>query len=142
MQVVICAKTDFCLSWGQFFYILIMMIPALFICWVDSYTNVSYFSISGIIAAIIAMIGIVYYCFEKLATHTSVQGELKVFDFEGFLGNIGVAMFVFEGNAVILNIRAETKEQEQFPKILVLALDSAIVLFSNFSLICYVTFLD
>lgn len=58
----------------------------------------------------------------------------------GVFGHIGVAMFVFEGNAVIMNVRAETKNKKQYPKILVLAIVSTLSLFMVFALICYLTF--
>ena len=109
MDEIICTKANYCNPWGKYFYIILLTIPALPICWVDSYTNMSYFSITGIAVAIVGMISITAYCSTKLANHTSNPDPLKVFDVAGFFGHIGVAMFVFEGNAVILNVRAETK---------------------------------
>ena len=35
--------------------------------------------------------------------------EMKVIDVGQIFGNIGVAVCLFEGNAIVTNIRAETK---------------------------------
>ena len=92
--------------------------------------------------AIIGMVSIVGYCGDKMANHESVNHEISYFNVSGFFGHIGVAMFLFEGNAVILNVRSETKDQEKYPKILIMALISAICVFTGFALICYFTYLD
>jgi amino acid permease len=56
------------------------------------------------------------------------------------IGHIGVAMFVFEGNAVIMNVRAECKDQERYPAMLRYAIIYTVVLFMSFASICYVTY--
>ncbi len=58
------------------------------------------------------------------------------------MGHIGVAMFVFEGNAVIMNVRAETKNQDKYPMILKLAIIFTVCLFMSFASICYLTYRD
>jgi len=58
------------------------------------------------------------------------------------MGHIGVAMFVFEGNAVIMNVRAETKNINEYPRILNLAIVFTVVLFMSFASLCYVTYRD
>jgi len=47
-----------------------------------------------------------------------VQTPIVYFDFLGMIGHIGVAMFVFEGNAVIMNVRAEAKNKDKYPLML------------------------
>ena len=89
-------------------YIGLMTIPALPISWIETYTFLSYFVIWGIGAALLGMVLMFVYLGAKLHNDTQVQGDLKVFDTWEFFGNIGVAMFVFEGNAVVINVRAET----------------------------------
>ena len=37
------------------------------------------------------------------------------------MGNIGIASYLFEGNGVILNVKAETLNQHIFHRILILA---------------------
>lgn len=58
------------------------------------------------------------------------------------LGHIGVAMFVFEGNAVIMNVRAETKDINRYPYILNGAILFTVVLFMSFASLCYLTYRD
>ena len=69
-------------------------------------------------------------------------GSLKVFDIKEFFGNIGVAMFVFEGNACVINVRAETINTNKYPKILTLAVTTVITLFMIFATTAYVTYKD
>jgi hypothetical protein len=55
-------------------------------------------------------------------------------------GHIGVAMFVFEGNAVIMNVRAECMHKDKYPAILRYAIIYTVVLFMTFASVCYVTY--
>lgn len=122
------------------FYILILTIPAMPICWFDSYTFLSYFSIAGISVALVGMISIFAFCINLFATHQEAHEEINWFNFSGMLGHIGVAMFVFEGNAVIMNVRAECKDKEKYPTMLRYAIIYTVVLFMTFASICYVTY--
>mmetsp|Transcript_560 Transcript_560/g.751 ORF Transcript_560/g.751 Transcript_560/m.751 type:complete len:310 (+) Transcript_560:71-1000(+) len=123
-------------------YIMLMTIPALPISWINSYTFLSYFTIFGIGMAMVGMVMMMGYLGEKLAHDEEVQGPLKVFEPFQFFGNIGVAMFLFEGNAVVINVRAETINQEKYPRILTTALVSVISLFIVFALVAYATYKD
>lgn len=49
-------------------------------------------------------------------------------------------MFVFEGNAVIMNVRSETKNKKDYPKILVWSIVATLSLFMAFALVSYLTF--
>jgi len=49
-------------------------------------------------------------------------------------------MFVFEGNAVVVNVRAETKNQHKYPTILTTAIASVLSLFLVFAMVAYVTY--
>ena len=51
-------------------------------------------------------------------------------------------MFVFEGNAVVVNVRAETINQDKYPKILTTAIISVVGLFLVFSMLAYGTYKD
>ena len=118
-------------------YILVMTVPALPISWIETYTFLSYLSIFGITMATVGMITMFGYMGAKIHNNEQVPGELKVFDaFETF-GNIGVAMFVFEGNAVVINVRAETINQHKYPRILTSATVTVISLFMVFAMVSY-----
>ena len=67
---------------------------------------------------------------------------MKVIDVYQVFGNLGVAMFVFEGNAVVINVRAETINQHKYPKILTSAIVSVLTLFMVFATIAYATYKD
>ena len=92
-------------------YIGLMTLPALPISWIETYTFLSYFTMIGIGLALVGMAMMFGFLFDKLGKDEEVPGEMKVFDVAQFFGNIGVAMFVFEGNAVVINVRAEAKNQ-------------------------------
>jgi len=121
-------------------YILIMTIPALPVSWIETYTFLSYFVIFGIFAALVGMIMMFGYLGKKINNGDVVEGELKVWDTWQLFGNIGVAMFVFEGNAVVINVRAETINQDRYPKILTTAVCSVVLLFMIFSTVGYSTY--
>ncbi len=92
-----------------------LTIPAMPICWFESYTFLSYFSIAGISVALIGMVSMFGYCIFLFTENQQAHTPINYFDFSGMIGHIGVAMFVFEGNAVIMNVRAETKNQHLYP---------------------------
>ena len=112
------------------------------ICVIDTYTFLSYFSIAGISVALIGMVSIFEYCFNNIAHGEYVKSPINYFDIGGMLGHIGVAMFVFEGNAVIMNVRAECKNKEKYPLLLKLAIVTTMSLFMIFALVCYLTYRD
>jgi amino acid permease len=119
-----------------------LTIPAMPICWFESYTFLSYFSIAGISVALVGMICMFGFCINLFLTDQYVHTPINLFDFSGMVGHIGVAMFVFEGNAVIMNVRAETKNQKAYPTILRSAIIFTILLFMAFATICYLTYRD
>lgn len=122
--------------------LLFMMLPALPICWLETYTALSYFSVTSIASALIGILCFIEFCIVKFADGTSVHGEVNYFNFLGMIGHIGVAMFVFEGNAVIITVRDEAKDKEKFPKLLIASIIFNLVIFMVFGFIAYFTFLD
>ena len=56
------------------------------------------------------------------------------------MGYIGFAMFVFEGNAAVVNVRAECKDQKAYPKVLTAAIITMLVIFNIFSTVAYFTY--
>jgi proton-coupled amino acid transporter len=86
------------------------------------------------------MISMFGFCISLFATHQEAHQEINWFNFSGMLGHIGVAMFVFEGNAVIMNVRAECMHKDKYPAILRYAIIYTVILFMTFASICYVTY--
>ena len=140
VQQIVSHYTEF--DVGRNFYILLLTLPALPICWIETYTSLSYLSVSAIAAAIAAMICIFYYCMDMLIEGTSVQGDINYFNLGGIFGHIGVAMFVFEGNACVVNIRDESIDKQSFPRVLTAGVFSTLALFVVFGTVAYLAFLD
>lgn len=133
-------ETDFKVE--AWFYILLLTIPAMPITWIETYTFLSYFSIAGISVALIGMVSIFGFCINLFANHEAVYTPINYLDVGGMFGHIGVAMFVYEGNAVIMNVRAETKNINLYPSILKGAILFTILLFMSFASLCYLTYRD
>ena len=71
-----------------------------------------------------------------------MPGPLKIFDPLEFFGNIGVAMYVFEGNAVVINVRSEAKDPKKYSRILTSAIITVLTVFMVFSYFAYFTYRD
>ena len=107
---ITCTDPNGCYCGHDNIYMLLLTIPALPICWIETYSMLSYFSMFGIGMALIGMMVMFGMLSDKVAKDEEVKGDLKIFDFWAFFGNIGVAMFVFEGNAVVINVRSEARD--------------------------------
>ena len=59
------------------------------------------------------------YLTNKVAKHDVVDEPLKEFDFVQMLSNSGAVVFVYVGNTVILNLRAEAIDKKKFPSLLI-----------------------
>ena len=99
---------------------MLLTIPALPVSWIKTYTFLSYFVMVGISIAFVGLICIMTYCGMTMHNHTGCDPSkpedgdcvIKAWDTVGVFGHIGFAMFVFEGNAAVINVRAETKNQQ------------------------------
>ena len=68
------------------------------------------------------------------------DSELKFFDPVGVFSNIGIAVFCFEGNGVVINLRAEAKQKKSYFLILKFAVLTVITWYMVLASICYFTF--
>lgn len=105
-----------------------------------SYTYLSYVSMVGIACALVGGFMMIGYCTDTIASGHQVAGEVKVFDIKAFFGYIGIAMFAFEGNGVVINLKAEARDKNRYPIILQLAILSIIVWYMTIGTLSYVTF--
>mmetsp|Transcript_7239 Transcript_7239/g.5227 ORF Transcript_7239/g.5227 Transcript_7239/m.5227 type:complete len:168 (+) Transcript_7239:734-1237(+) len=55
-------------------------------------------------------------------------------------GYIGIAMYSFEGNGVVINLRAAARNKDLYPRILVMSMVTIIIFQMSFSLMCYFTY--
>jgi hypothetical protein len=63
-----------------------------------------------------------------------------LFDTMGFFGHLGLAMYTFDANVVVLNVKAEAKNQRSYYKLFLTALIFSITLFNVFASVCYYAF--
>jgi hypothetical protein len=64
LDQIICDETQIC--YGNTFYMYILTIFALPICWIETYTLLSYLSISGIILVSMGILAIFDFCGEQI----------------------------------------------------------------------------
>jgi len=123
---------------------LILVIPVILMSSIESYKFLGSLSIPSVFIAITGMLCIFYYSFSQFTLgEQESKSELKLFDFDKILGRIGLAMYIFDGNAIVVNIRAEANEKKSYyPRILVKAIVFSLCLFTLFATICYSVYRD
>lgn len=117
-----------------------MMIPTIPICLIKTYTYLSYVSMSGIFCALLGGLIMIGICGHELNNDTYIHEDVKVFDVSNFFGYIGIAMFIFEGNGVVLNLHNEAREKRKYPKILTMSVVSVITWYMLLTFVCYFTY--
>ncbi|TNV72261.1 hypothetical protein FGO68_gene13750 [Halteria grandinella] len=80
------------------------------------------------------------YCSDKLIKGDYVHQELKFFDPLQFFGYIGIAMFSFEGNGIVINLQAEAQNKKRYPSHLRFAVLTIIIWYMILSTVCYATY--
>lgn len=89
---------------------ILITIPVIFLSFLGSYKALSYLSIPSVIIAVMGMITIFFYSFEKIKTNEKeLLEDLNWFNFSAMLGRMGIAMHIFSGNSSILNIKSEAR---------------------------------
>ena len=114
-----------------------LLVPVIIICSFNSYKFLSYLSIPSIFIAISGMFCIFYYSFQQVALNKTSQSRLEIFNIEAILGRLGIAMYLFDGNAVVVNINAESGKNTNYKRILKRATIFTLCLFIVFATICY-----
>lgn len=107
---ILCSKADICK--GKSMYIYILLIPTIPISLIKTYTYLSYVSMVGIAGATLGGLLMMGYCGHKLNTGDYVQEPVVYFDVKQTFGFIGIAMFAFEGNGVVINLKAAAKNKK------------------------------
>ena len=110
VEHAICQTTGTCL--GNRTYILILTIPIILLSTADSYRILSYLSIPSILIAITGMLCTFFFSFSQLLQGQTSSSPVVWFDLGGVLGRFGLAMYIFDGNAIVVNIRAEAREKK------------------------------
>lgn len=84
---------------------LALVIPVILMSSIGSYKFLSYLSIPSVMIAITGMLCIFYYSFSQMSSDDGNRWEdLKVFDFWKMMGRIGLAMYLFDGTAIVINV--------------------------------------
>lgn len=83
------------------------MIPAIPISWVKTYTYMAYVSMVGVFAAVCGGILLIIHCFMTISNGKQAHEDVVVFDIMQVFSYLGIAMFIFEKNAIIINLRAQ-----------------------------------
>lgn len=135
---ILCDQVKYC--GHQTEYKLLMLIITIPLSLVKTYTYLSYVSMVGIACALVGGFMLIGYCSDTIATGHQVAGEMKLFDIKAFFGYIGIAMFAFEGNGVVINLKAEARDKQRYPLLLQLAILSIIIWFMVIGTLSYATF--
>ncbi|CDW84980.1 UNKNOWN [Stylonychia lemnae] len=140
IDTIICDQTNGGFCDKKVLYKFLMLIPTIPISLIKTYTYLSYVSMVGILCAVTGGIMMIGYMGKELEDGTYVQEDMKLFDVSQFFGHIGIAMFIFEGNGVVLNLNHVAKNQKKYPSILTSAVVSVIIWYLIISCIGYSTF--
>lgn len=126
------------LCYGNRVFIVILVVPVFLMSMANSYSFLSYLSIPSIMIAILGMLCTFFYSFSELLGGKTSNQTLVYFDLERVLGRFGLAMYIFDGNAIVVNIRAEAGEKKKrYSQILKNSIVFTIILFVIYSSICY-----
>lgn len=126
------------LCYGNRVFIVILVVPVFLMSMANSYSFLSYLSIPSIMIAILGMLCTFFYSFSELLGGKTSNQPLVYFDLERVLGRFGLAMYIFDGNAIVVNIRAEAGEKKKrYSQILKNSIVFTIILFVIYSSICY-----
>jgi amino acid permease len=68
------------------------------------------------------------------------MGTIKIFDVSQFFGYIGIAMFSFEGNGIVINLKAAARNKRKFPSLLKAALLTIIIWYMILGTLSYATY--
>lgn len=82
------------------------------------------------------------YCSEQIKENTYAPDSIEIFNVSNFFGHIGIAMFVFEGNGVVINLNAIASNKKKYPSILKMAVLTVICWFLLLGMVGYFTYRD
>jgi len=144
---IICHYTQYCGHYKK--YIMLLAIPALPISWIQTYTflaNVSILSVGVFSIGLFSAIGLLITAIkDKNGCDPSLpvaEGTCKVlyFNASAVVGHLGAGFLSFEGQATLVNMYAESKSPQDFPKVLTWAMITVISVYFLFSSLAYYTY--
>ena len=91
-----------------------MLLP---LCWLRTFGFISYVSLFANISIIFALIVIVSYGEKEYVEEPELHKDLTYLNIANMPMFFGIAVFNFEGNGIILNVKAGMENPEEFQKI-------------------------
>eukprot|EP00347_Sterkiella_histriomuscorum_P020215 403338649 len=113
---VICQASDFCNKKQLYIAIAAMILMPL--CWLKTFKKVSYISGFANVSIVFALTTIICYSLQNISDNSDTLKNLNAFNPMNIPLFFGVAVFNFEGNAVILSLHKSMKEPEKFAPLL------------------------
>ena len=140
MDEIICDQSNFSYCGHNTLYKFLMLFITIPLSLLKTYTYLSYVSMSGIACALLGGIFLIGFCSTKISDGSAVDGPIETFDVSQFFGYIGIAMFSFEGNGIVINLRAEAKDKPKYPSLLRAAIGTIIVWYMTLATLSYITY--
>ena len=137
MDQVICFETqqDECNMKGL--YIMVAAFVLIPICWLRSFKYLAYVSMASNVFLVFALFIIIGYCIQNHNDNPELSNNLNYLDLTAVPLFFGIAVFDFEGNGVVINLRASMKKPERFNFVLILTLTIYVSFLCVFSAIAY-----
>jgi amino acid permease len=143
LDFIACQLAAVCL--GNQFNMLLLMFPVILMSMAGSYKFLGALSVPSLVIALVGMMVMLVNSF-YLAARGEIEGHsssLEYFDTIKMLGRIGLAMYIFDANAIILSVSYEANEKRvYYPKVLMWSLAFSLAVFTLFATICYYVYRD
>ena len=106
-EKIICHNLKYCNL--KNYYIAISAFIVIPICWLRSYKYLSYFTLASNVILVLCLCIIMKYCIQNHFENPEVSNDLNYFIPENFPLFFGVAVFILEGNGLIIGIHSTMK---------------------------------
>ncbi|CDW82702.1 UNKNOWN [Stylonychia lemnae] len=141
IDFILCQASNNNHCYGNRLFLILIMIPVIFLSFLSSYKALSYLSIPSVIIAVMGIITIFSYSIDKIKTNEQEPFEdIQWFNLSAVLGRVGIAMHIFSGNPSILNIQSEARNKKRYPTLLKLGVLFLLILYSLYGTVSYIAY--
>ena len=105
LDLVVCEETQGDICGNQQPYVMVAALVIMPVCWLRSYGCISYISGVGGVFVFVSLFVIMGYGEQELRQHPEYHDHIKYLGFGEFPLFFGTAVFAFEGNGVVINLR-------------------------------------
>lgn len=95
---------------NRFFLYVVALVILCPISVFESMKSISYISMTAMLSILVALIYVMLHDIQEIAHPTLLEKETKLVDFSGLPFFFGTALFMFEGNAVALEISYQMED--------------------------------